>query len=143
MQIMLSRQFERLMESLIDGIIAFTDFFVIKQRITLSETGVFAFSLSWTLWFIFVGVYVSEAALTRSVWVTLFTATTVVHLLSFFLGSVITRAYIVSAYAGIWFFLTVLSAYTGSVAPAAPTLAVLTLWSIFIAVRLFREGQTT
>lgn len=130
------------MESLIDGIIAFTDYFILRKRVTLSETTVFIFSLSWTLWFIFMGVYVSEMALTRSVWVTLFSMTTTAHFLSFFFENIIGRAYVACAYAVIWCFLTFLSAYTGSIAPAVPTLAVMTFLSVFIAVRLFRERQT-
>jgi hypothetical protein len=142
MQAMLSRSFERFMESLVDGIIAFTDYFIIRKHVTLSETSIFVFSLSWTLWFIFMGVYVSEMALARSVWVTLFAMTTVAHFISFFFDNILGRAYVVCAYAIIWCFLTFLSLYTGSVAPAVPTLAVFTFLSVFIAVRLFREGQT-
>jgi hypothetical protein len=142
MQIMLSRQFDRFMESLIDGIIAFTDYFIIKKHVTLSETAIFVFSFTWTLWFIFMGVYVSEMALSRAVWVTLFAMTTLAHFISFFFENISARAYVACTYAVIWCFLTFLSAYTGSVAPAVPTLAVMTFLSVFIAVRLFRERQT-
>lgn len=137
----LSRSFERLMESLIDGIIAFTDYFIIRKHVTLSETAIFAFSLTWTIWFMFMGVYVSEMALSRSVWVTLFAMTTLAHFISFFFDNITGRAYVACSYAVIWCFLTFLSAYTGSVAPAVPTLAVFTFLAVFIAVRLFRERQ--
>lgn len=142
MHIMLSRSFERFMDSLIDGIIAFTDYFIVKKRVTLSETAIFMFSLTWTMWFLFRGVYVSEMALARSVWITLFAMTTTAHFFSFFFDNIIGRAYVACSYAVIWCFLTFLSAYTGSVAPAVPTLAVFTFLSVFIAVRLFRERQT-
>lgn len=130
------------MEALIDGIIAFTDYFIIKKHVTLSETATFAFSLSWTLWFIFRGVYMSELALSRSVWITLFAMTTLAHFISFLFDNIIGRAYVACSYAVIWCFLTFLSAYSGLVAPAVPTLAVFTFLSVFIAVRLFRERQT-
>jgi hypothetical protein len=133
------RGMDGLMNAIIDGIVAFTDYFVIKKHITLSETAMFAFSLSWTLWFIFVGVYVSEMALSRAVWATMFAASTTVHFFSFFFKDIVYRAFVASAYAVIWCFLTLLSAYTGSIAPAVPTLFVFTFLSVFVAVRLFRE----
>lgn len=140
MYVMIHRQFERLMDTVINGIVAFSDYFVLQKKVTLSETTMFMFSFSWLVWFIF-SAHVSEQALAQSVWITLFTMTTLAHLISFFCGSIIARAYVACAYAVVWCFLTLLSAYTSSVAPAVPTLAVFTFAAVFIAVRLFREQQ--
>jgi hypothetical protein len=137
----LKRAIDSLMETLIDRIVLFTDYFIVQKHITLSETAMFAFSLSWTLWFVFVGVYVSEMALSRAIWATLFAMTTIAHFCSFFFKDIVGRAFVACAYAFVWCFLTLLSAYTGSVAPAVPTLFVFTFLSVFIAVRLFRERQ--
>lgn len=131
------------MESIVDAIVLFTDYFILQKKVTLSETTMFLFSFGWLLWFIFQGVYVSETALARSLWVTLFAMTTLAHLISFFFDNIIGRAYVACAYAVVWCFLTFLTAYTGSIAPAVPTLAVFTFLAVFIAVRLFRERQLT
>lgn len=128
-----------LFAALLDTIEAFNDYFILKKRVTLSETSLFLFSLSWAVWFALVGVYVSEMAMSRAAWATVFIATTVIHLATFFFQNITGRAFIVSIYAVMWCFLTLLSAYTGSTAPAAPTLFVLTFLAVFVAVRLFRE----
>jgi CHASE2 domain-containing sensor protein len=130
-----------LFAALLDTIEAFNDYFILRKHVTLSETTMFMFSLGWTLWFVFVGVYVSELALSRAVWATLFAMSTVAHFCSFFFKDIIGRAFVASTYAVLWCFLTLLSAYTGSIAPAVPTLAVFTFLSVFVAVRLFRERQ--
>lgn len=131
--------FDKFIDVIIDRIITFTDYFIVRKHVTLSEGALFAFSLSWTLWFIFMGVYISEMALSRAIWVTLFGMGTALHFASFFFKNIRGRAVVVCLYAFVWCFLTFLSLYTVSVAPAVPTLAVFTLLSIFIAVRLFRE----
>lgn len=131
--------FERVVDSLIDGILAFTDYFVTQKRVTLSETALFLFTFSWSVWFLFKGVYVSEMALGRSAWTAIFLMSAVAHFLAFLMEGTLCRAIVVSLYALIFCFLTLLSYYTGSTAPAAPTLAVETFLSVFIAVRLFRE----
>jgi hypothetical protein len=130
-----------LFTALLDTIEAFSDYFILKKRVTLSETSLFMFSLAWTVWFVFVGVYVSEMAMSRAAWATVFALATISHLISFFIKDIIVRAFVVSTYAVTWFFLMLLSAYTGSIAPAVPTLLVCTYLAVFVSVRLFRERQ--
>ena len=130
-----------LFTALLDTIEAFSDYFILKKRATLSETSLFMFSAAWSFWFMFVGVYVSEQAMSRAGWTTVFAVTTVSHLISFFIKDILIRAFVVAAYAVTWFFLMLLSAYTGSIAPAAPTLLVCSFVAVFVSVRLFRERQ--
>jgi hypothetical protein len=141
MHVMLSDSFERLLESLIDGIVAFREYFVIGKKMSLSETTMFLFSLSWMIWFVVVQGHVSDVVLARSVWMTLFILTTAAHFISFLFHDIIVRAYVSAVNAVIWLCLTVLSYSAGSVAPAVPTLAVFTFLSVMIAVRLFRERR--
>lgn len=133
--------FERVVDSVIDGILAFTDYFVLRKRVTLSETTLFLFCLSWAIWFLFEGVYVADMALARSVWVTIFLMMSIAHLLAFVSDGIKARAWVVSLEATVLCFLALLTLYTGSIAPAVPTLAVMTFLGVFIAVRLFR-GST-
>lgn len=137
----LKKGIEDVFNALLDTIEAFNDYFILQKRVTLSETALFMFSLSWAVWFIFVGVYVSDMALSRAAWATVFSMSAIAHLGSFIFKDIFARAIIISVYAFTWCFLTLLSAYTQSTAPAVPTLFVFTFLSVFVAVRLFRERQ--
>lgn len=143
MRTILKNGAQRLIENLLDTIVAFSDYFVIRKRVTLSETTLFFFSFSWAVWFLAEGVYVAEMALARSAWVTIFLMMTVAHFCTFLFDGIKARAYVVSLEATVFCFLALLTAYTGSITPAFPTLAVLTFLSVFIAVRLFRGATTT
>lgn len=131
-----------LFEALLDTIEAFSDYFIFQKRVTLSEACLFWFSFAWTLWFICVGVYVSDSVMSRAAWTTVFMTSTTAHFFAFFAKGTKPRAYVISGYAVIWCFLTLLSLYTGSTAPAAPSLGVLTIMGVAVAVRLFREGPS-
>lgn len=136
------RGFERVVEALVDGIERINDFFITKKKVTLTETMIFWFAFSWTAWFVIKGVYVSDEPVYRAIWVSLFAMMTIAHFVSFFFDDIIGRAYVACGYAFIWCFLAFLSAFTGSIAPALPTLLVFSMASVFIAVRLFRERRS-
>lgn len=128
-----------LFTALLDTIEAFTDYFILERQISLSEAGLLMFSALWAIWFLFFGVYVSEMVLSRAAWTTAFLMSTVLHIASFFIKDTIGRGIAVSLYAIIWCFLMVLSALTGSIAPAVPTLLYATVIAVSVAIRLFKE----
>jgi hypothetical protein len=133
--------FEILVDLIVDRIVIFTDYFIVKKHVTLSETTLLCFSLAWSLWFIFRGTYVAEVTLGQEAWAVLFTVMATAHVVSFFFKNLLGRAAIATCYAVVWCFMTFFSFYTGSTVPAVPTLSVITFLSVFIAVRLFRDWK--
>lgn len=141
LQVMLSNSVDRLIESLINGIEAFTEYFIIPKRLTLSETAMFLCSFSWLTYFLAVDVQIPEMVMDRTAWILLFALVSGAHLVSFLFHDFIVRAYVMGASAAIWLFLAILSVYYGALAPAVPTLAVFTFLSVMLTVRLFRERR--
>lgn len=141
MHAMLADSLERLIESLINGIEAFTEHFIIPKRLTLSETAMFLCSFSWLIYFLVVNIQISEMVMERPAWIVLFAMVSGAHVVSFLFHDFIVRAYVMGASAAIWLFLTILSAYYGALTPAVPTLAVFTFLSVMLTVRLFRERR--
>lgn len=131
--------FDKLMESLIDSIMAFNEF-VVKKHVTLSELTMFLFSLGWTIYFL-LGGHISEEALPWSVWIALFTVITLSHVVAFTFEDIGVRAVLATVVAIVWLVLAVISGYTGATHPAVPTLATFTFLSLMIAIRLFRARQ--
>lgn len=133
---------DKLVDLMIGRIVAFSDYFILEKRVTLSETTVFALSLTWLLWFVFGGTfYETDTPLSRLTWVLVFATTTVTHFTGFFFKTVIARAYVMCFHAFVWGFLCILALQTLSSPPAFPTLFVFTILSSMLAVRLFREGK--
>lgn len=130
--------FHKLFDVIIDRIILFSDYFIVKKHVTLSETTLLVFNLSWLLWF-FVGVPEPEQILSRSLIITTLGFAGTFHFASFFIENRIGRALAAALYAFVWSFLMFVYFYSGEGAPAAPTLFVMMMLSVFICVRLVRE----
>jgi hypothetical protein len=128
-------------DAIIERIVAISDYFIFKKRISLSEAALFAFASFRTVWFLIFGVNQAswDYVFSDAVWITVFATLSLAHLASFFLRTVFFRGAVVFLYAWVWCFLAIIAGLNGTTAPAIPTLSVLTLLSIFIAVRLFRE----
>jgi hypothetical protein len=132
---------KRILDEIIERIVAISDYFIFKKHISLSEGALFAFAAFRTIWFLIFGVNQAsfDYLFSDAIWITVFAGLSLAHLASFFLRAVFCRGVVVFLYAWVWCFLTIIAGLNGTTAPAIPTLSVLTLLSIFIAVRLFRE----
>jgi CHASE2 domain-containing sensor protein len=133
---------DRIINAIVEHIVAFTDYFVTPKQITLSEATIFASSMAWLVWFVFGGTFHHEdTPLTRLSWVLIFAATSVTHFTAFFFKRVLARAYVMCFHAFVWGFLCILALQSKSSPPAFPTLFVFTALSTAIAIRLFRESK--
>lgn len=137
----LRQTFERMVDLLIDRIIQFTDYFIVVQKITLSEAALFGFSATRFVWIATVGVShdAYDPVFGTPIWVLVFGVLSLLHLVSFFSAYMMFRFYVMCLHAFVWCFLTLLAAWSGTTVPVVPNLAVITAVSIFIAVRLRRE----
>lgn len=137
------RILERIIDSLIDRIIIFTDYFIVKQHITLSETVLFAMSVIRTIWFGIFGVKMIEgqALVNHEAWFYVFFAAMLAHFVSFFFTNLIYRIIALVGVAFIWCFLGSLLLFAAVESPAVPTFLAFSALSVFIAVRLVREWR--
>lgn len=133
--------FESFIDLLIDRIIQFTDYFIVIQKITLSETALFAFAVARFLWILIFGVAddAYDPVFGATVWSIIFGILVIAHFISFFSKRLMIRFYIMCTHAFIWCFLTILAAWSTTKVPVVPHLSVLAGLSIFIAVRIHRE----
>ena len=131
---------ERLFDIILDRIVIFTDYFIIHKKITLSETFLFVFSICWAIW---LGLFSAQSTYNRvwtsGVWSIIFSVTSLSHFVTFFLTPK-ARAFTVSLHAFVWCFLAILAMHSGTTSTAIPSLWMLSMLSVFVAVRLFREN---
>lgn len=135
--------FERFLETLLDSIISFRDYFIIKQHITLSEATLLVFSLSRVIWPLIFGFVPANAVpnpvLVSPLMTALFLVLGGLHIGAFFVKDLFYRIAIVCGYAFIWLVLSSLIALTTIESVGVPTFFILSMLSIFIAVRLINE----
>jgi len=131
---------ERLFDTIIDRIVLFTDYFIVHKKITLSETFLFVFNLCWAIW---LGLFASESTYNRiwtsGVWSIIFSITSLAHFVTFFYSPKL-RSFAVSLHAFVWCFLAILAIHSGTTSTAIPSLWMLSMLSVFVAVRLLREN---
>jgi hypothetical protein len=144
MNTMSKRKWELFFEAIIDGILAFTDYFVVRKHITLSEATLFALAATRAFWFTLFGVNIgpSPGPLAHEAWTPFFWLLTLAHFATFFMSDLIYRIGVLCAYAVIWCFLAMLVAVTTYTSPALPTFMTFSFLSVFIAVRLIRDWRT-
>lgn len=140
------RQVETLFEAVIDGIIAFTDYFIIRRHITLSEGILFALLTVRAVWFTIFGIdmgsITTPGLLTHEAWTPLFWLLVIFHFIGFFQTNLLYRIIVVGLYAILWCFLGLLVAFSQYTSPALPTFMTFSLLSVFITVRLIRDWRT-
>lgn len=143
MNTMTKQKWELFFEVIIDGILAFTDYFIVKKHIKLSEAALFALMLLRSVWFTVFGVNIGPATapLSHEAWLPVFWLLTIAHLASFFIERLTFRIGVLIAYAIVWCFLAILVLLTAHTSPALPTFAVFSFVSGFIAVRLIGDWQ--
>ena len=131
---------ERLFDTLIDRIVIFTDYFIVHKKITLSETFLFVFSICWAIW---LALFAAESTYNRiwtsGVWSIIFSVTSLAHFATFFYSPK-ARAFTVSLHAFVWCFLAILAMHSGTTSTAIPSLWMLSMLCVFVAVRLFHEN---
>lgn len=139
----LKTKFEDSFEAFIEWVEAFSNYFIIRKHISLSE-----FTLSWLAfalggWFAVFGAKNAnyEMILGAPFWASTFLILSAAHFAGFFARKTRVRAFICCGYALLWSFWMLIAVLSKTTAPAVPIFLVLTLFSIFIAVRLFR-GKT-
>lgn len=134
---------ERFVDTIIDRIISFTDYFIVKQHITLSETLLFSMSVIRGFWFVIFGVNMiqGQPIVNHDIWAYVFVLLSVAHFISFFCSTLIYRIIVACLTAFVWAFLGSLLTYTTVSSPAVPTFWAFSMLSIFIAVRLVREWR--
>lgn len=135
------KKLNRLIDLLIDRIVMFSDYFIIKKHITLSEAAIFAFSFSRAVWFGIFGVRdVSYDMLWGDyTWFGIYSALTISHFVTFFIENKLPRAVVLFLNAFLWSFLGILAYLSGNQSPAITGLGILSLLCIFIGVRLYLD----
>jgi len=135
------RYVERIFNAMLDRIILFTDYYILKKKITLSESFIFAFSMVWALW---LAIFEAESTYNRIwtslTWSIIFAVISISHFVSFFFTPKL-RGFAVSLHAFIWCMLAMLAIYSGTTSLAFPSLAMLSMLSVFVAVRLLKERE--
>lgn len=145
MRLSLKQTVHTTVEALIEQLLNVSDFFVYRAKATASEGFLHAIILSRAIWYSIYGTTsgIYDHMMPDAVWITLFWALSIAHVIAMFTLHIWVRSVIVSIYAVIWTFLTVLSITTATTnAPSTPTFAVLAIFSVFIAVRLKRESSS-
>ena len=135
----------RVVDAWIDQLIRLTDI-IVRKHITLSEGLLFFLSCIRMIWFAIFGVQNANYDMIWGayVWVPVYAAVNTVHFLAFFRSSLKLRCVALCLQAFVWCFLTLISlaSVTGRTSVATPSLFVFTLFSLFIATRLYREEHS-
>lgn len=131
--------FQRLFDIFLDKLIAITDYFIFSKRLSLTEMLIWWLSLTRAIWMLFVDVESPyNMMMSNTVWMWIYIIVTVAHIAAFTMTHKI-RAYAVCLQALVWCMLAWLAAMSHSQSFALPTMITMTLGSVFVAVRLFRE----
>lgn len=137
MKFTLRQRLNALIDALIEAIVDFEDI-LIKKDITLTEGGLFLFSIFRAGWFIAFGVENANYSyyFSDKVWTTVFVIMGLLHLIGFFIKSMCLRITAVYMSAFVWGTLTTLALLSRTNAPAVPSLLPLMILSICVVVRL-------
>lgn len=139
---MIATNFQKIVDVLIDGIISFTDYFIVGKHVTLSEGTLFVLSAGRAIWFTIFGVNIGGSQmLTHDVWIPLFWTVSIAHVVSFFI-SLKMRIVVMMSYACLWCFLGILMLMANPSAPHVLNFFTFSVLSVFIAVRLMSDVQT-
>lgn len=131
--------FERLFDLFLDRLLLITDYFILTKRVSLTEMLIWWLSLTRAIWTLFVDVESPyNMMMSNTVWMWIYIIVTVAHIAAFTMTHKI-RAYAVCLQALVWCMLAWLAAMSHSQSFALPTMITMTLGSVFVAVRLFRE----
>lgn len=138
---MLSTAFNNIIDVLIDRIIAFSDYFIIKEHLSLSEGFLFGLCAIRGFWPLLIGsasLYDNRFIATPII-AAVIAALSVGHLIALFFSAIKIRIAVICMYGFVWGFLGILFAMTNPSSISVPIFAVNALLSAFIAVRLIRE----
>jgi len=131
--------FERLFDLFIDRLILITDYFVLTKKITLTEMLIWWLSLTRAIWMLFVEVESPyNMVMSNTMWMWIYLGVSAIHASTFFWTQK-ARAFAVCLQAFVWCMLAWLAGMSGSHSFALPTMVPMTLGSVFVAVRLFRD----
>lgn len=134
--------FSRFIDTLIDSIIKFSDYFLIEKHVTLSEGTLIAVSFGRAVWFSIFGVQMIDGIISHGGWTFVFIGITLVHFLTFFADNLWYRIMANALQALLWCTLAILASMTYFSSPTVPTFVVFSLTAVFIAVRLMRDRRT-
>lgn len=136
----LKAKLEALVDALIDLIVRFNDYSILRH-ITLAEATLFLLAALRAIWFILFGVENAnyDYVLSDRIWTVLFSSSALLHFVGFFFKHLKIRIWSIYLYSFMWSFLMVLAVYSRTTAPDPPALAVLTGLSLIVIVRLKRE----
>lgn len=139
-QVGVKQKLEYLLDVFIEKIIDVGDFLFYKH-VTLSEVILYGLALFRAIWFSIFGVENAnyEYFFPDWVWIVIFVLVTLIHTVGFFIARCSLRVISAYCYTFIWGFLTALAAYSGTNAPAVPTLSILSLLGFVMIIRLTRE----
>lgn len=136
------QRLDALIDALIEAIVDFEDILVGKH-ITLTEGGLFLFSIFRACWFIAFGVENANYSyyFSDKVWTTIFVMMGITHLIGFFIKSMCLRITSVYMSAFVWGTLTTLALLSRTNAPAVPSLLPLMILSVCVVVRLTADHK--
>lgn len=126
-------------------IINFADYYIYEKMVTLSEATLLALAVIRAMWYATFGLdgTIMSDLFPQSLWVGIFGLLALAHVIAISFRSLWPRVIIHGFYTVLWGFLAVLGVIAHSQAPSAPSYVVFTLLSVFIAVRLYDEIETS
>lgn len=133
--------FERLFDIFLDRLIIISDYFILTKKISLTEMAIWWLSVSRTIWLMFVEVESPyNMMMENGTWLWIYLTTTAIHTVTFFLTQK-ARAFAVCLQGFVWCMLGWLAVMSHSRSFTLPTVIVLTLASVAVAVKLFRDKE--
>lgn len=129
----------KIIDLILDRIMTFSDYYLVKKHVTLSESAIFLLSLTRAIWFSIFGVrdIYYDMLWSDGIWVIIYTTITLLHFGTFFVENLMPRAMVLFINAFVWLFLAVLAISFGNRSPVITTAIILSLLCIFIGVRLY------
>lgn len=132
--------FSRLIDAIVERILAFEDYFCRFNALRLSELYLFAQSASWFIWFLIFKVEgsspVFQYMVSETFWTALFGTLSATHLAGVFFGGERWRSRVVTAYALVWFLWSAIASYAEAAPTGTPTMFNLSVLSIAVAIHL-------
>lgn len=139
----MSTKFGVVLEVIIDGIIAFTDYFIVRKHITLSEGILFGIGAARGFWPLIFGPspLAGIGVLTSAPVAIGFAILTVLHAASFFVADLRFRIGAIGAASAVWLIQAVLVGEQAFASLAVPIFIVYSGAGAFIVVRLIKDKQ--
>lgn len=127
----------KVLDFILDRILAFTDYFIVAKYVSLSEGALLAFAYLRSLWYVIFGYHSDfNSFLPGYAWTTIFVVLSVFHTATFFAINTRYRRWALIGHAHVYCVLGALAVFDRISTPEIPGYIVLTFLSLFLYIRL-------